>query len=553
MHAKHPNTRFVNAHFAMRYYDMDKVAALLDKFPNADIELSATVQDLGRAPRMIREFFLKYQDRILFGSDGNPGRGIEEFWVPHWRFLETFDEHFDHPAQLRSATGAPLHGRWRIYGIGLPDEVLRKVYYANALRYLPAARATWKDSLLRDNRTRWWIAGLLFASTTINYIDRQTLSVLAPYLKRDYGWSNSDFALIVIAFRAAYTIFQFVSGRLLDRLGTRRGLSLAVLWYSVVAMATSAATGLKSFAMFRFLLGAGEAANWPGATKAVSEWFPESERGMAVAIFDSGSAVGGAIAPVMVVWLYNSFGSWRPAFVITGLLGVVWLIVWRRVYPVQAAQIRCKTGIAEDAPESWADLLRRKETWGIVLGKALTDPVWFFITDWFAIYLVSKGFKLENTLVGFWVPFLAADLGNFAGGGLSSYLIRRGWPVLRARKLVVLLGGIGMTLLIPAIAVSNFAILIGLFAISTFSYAAWSTMGLTFPADLYPNRTVATVSGMSGAAAGIGTILSTLAIGKVTDRYSFEPVLIGASLLPVIATVLVFVLIRPARHDKTVI
>jgi len=142
MHTKHPRTRFVNAHMAMLYYDMDKVAALLDKFPNADVELSATVQDLGRAPRMIREFFLKYQDRILFGSDGNPSRGIDEFWVPHWRFLETFDEHFDHPAQLRSATGAPLHGRWRIYGIGLPDDVLRKVYYANALKYLPAARAT---------------------------------------------------------------------------------------------------------------------------------------------------------------------------------------------------------------------------------------------------------------------------------------------------------------------------------------------------------------------------------------------------------------------------
>ena len=142
MHAKHPKTRFVNAHVAMLYYDMDKVAALLDKYPNADVEISATVQDLGRAPRMIREFFLKYQDRIVFGSDGNPGRGVEEFWVPHWRFLETYDEHFDHPAQLRSPTGAPLHGRWRISGIGLPDAVLRKVYYANALRYLPAARAS---------------------------------------------------------------------------------------------------------------------------------------------------------------------------------------------------------------------------------------------------------------------------------------------------------------------------------------------------------------------------------------------------------------------------
>lgn len=148
MHAKHPRTRFVNAHMAMLYYDMDKVAALLDKYPNADVELSATVQDLGRAPLMIRKFFLKYQDRILFGSDGNPGRGIDEFWVPHWRFLETFDEHFDHPAQLRSATGAPLHGRWKIYGIGLPDDVLRKVYYANALRYLPSARVSFESRLV---------------------------------------------------------------------------------------------------------------------------------------------------------------------------------------------------------------------------------------------------------------------------------------------------------------------------------------------------------------------------------------------------------------------
>ena len=149
MHAKHPRTRFVNAHMAMLYYDMDKVAALLDKYPNADVELSATVQDLGRAPLMIRNFFLKYQDRIIFGSDGNPGRGIDEFWIPHWRFLETLDEHFDHPAQMRSPTGAPLHGRWRIYGIGLPDDVLRKVYYANALRYLPASREAVERQLRR--------------------------------------------------------------------------------------------------------------------------------------------------------------------------------------------------------------------------------------------------------------------------------------------------------------------------------------------------------------------------------------------------------------------
>jgi predicted TIM-barrel fold metal-dependent hydrolase len=150
MHAKHPKTRFVNAHMAMLYYDPDKVAALLDKYPNADVELSATVQDLGRAPLLWRKFFIKYQDRILMGSDGNPNRGADEFWRPHWRYLETFDECFDHPAQIRSETGAPMHGRWKISGIGLPDEVLRKVYYENALRYLPSLR----DSIQRQLAAR---------------------------------------------------------------------------------------------------------------------------------------------------------------------------------------------------------------------------------------------------------------------------------------------------------------------------------------------------------------------------------------------------------------
>jgi len=403
---------------------------------------------------------------------------------------------------------------------------------------------------------RWWIAILLFASTVVNYIDRQTLNVLAPYLKTEFHWSNSDFAAIVIAFRAAYTIFQFAGGRLLDRVGTKRGLSLAVIWYSAVAMATSLAVGLKSFATFRFLLGAGEAANWPGATKAVSEWFPRSERSLAVGIFDSGSSVGGAIASVMVLLLYRWLGNWRPAFVIVGLLGVAWAIVWQKLYhppethPRLSEQERAVI-LADRAAEpigkssiSWTGLLQRKETWGIILGKALTDPVWFFIADWFAIYLVSKGFKLENTVAGFWIPFLAADLGNLAGGELSRRCVRRGWPVLRARKLVVGLGGIGMTLLIPTIGVSNFAAIIALFGIATFSYAALSTMVLTFPADLYPSEAVATVSGMSGAGAGIGTILSTFLIGWVTDRFSFEPVLIGASLVPVVAVVVMFALIR---------
>src|ERR1700738_1211489 len=178
---------------------------------------------------------------------------------------------------------------------------------------------------------RWWIGGALFASTIINYVDRQTLSLLAPYLKVEYQWSNTDYAYLVIAFRIAYSIGQTLLGRLMDRVGTRRGLSLTVAFYSLISMLTPLASGLYSFVLFRFLLGAGESANWPAATKAVSEWFPKQERGLATALFDSGSSIGGAIAPFLILGIYTRWG-WRPAFVVPGLLGFVWLIVWRWLY-----------------------------------------------------------------------------------------------------------------------------------------------------------------------------------------------------------------------------
>jgi ACS family hexuronate transporter-like MFS transporter len=405
---------------------------------------------------------------------------------------------------------------------------------------------------------RWWIGGMLFISTVINYIDRQTLSVLAPFLKRDYNWSNADFALIVISFRVAYAIGQSVSGRFLDRVGTRTGLSLSVLWYSIAAMATSFAGGLRSFCGFRFLLGAGESANWPGATKAVAEWFPKRERSWAVALFDSGSSIGGAIAPFLVIWLYQTFGGWRYAFVLTGTLGFAWLILWRilyhppdrhpRINPAELEMIqRDKADIIEEQSGhqvGWSGLLRYPQTWGVIIGRTFTDPVWFFIADWFAIYLVSKGIKLEEGLLVFWIPFVAADLGNFFGGGLSSWLIRRGWPVGRARKALILFGGLGMALLATTAFISNRFALAAIFGFSTFAYASFSTMILVLPSDLFPSRSVATVSGMSGTGAGLGTILSTFLIGYVADHYSFAPILVAASLIPFAGMVLMLALIR---------
>jgi len=413
---------------------------------------------------------------------------------------------------------------------------------------------------------RWWIGGLLFVSTVINYIDRQTFSVLGPYLKIQYQWKNEDYALVVIAFRIAYSFGQTISGRFIDRVGTRKGLTITVLWYSIAAMLTSLAGGLRSFAFFRFLLGAGESANWPAATKAVSEWFPKRERGWAVALFDSGSSIGGAIAPLLVIGLYKYFGGWRPAFIVTGTLGFLWLILWRWLYypPEKHPRISAEERkmilddrLIEDVAEAtsgprpaWKDLIKLPQTWGIIAARTMTDPIWFFITDWFAIYLVAKGINPEQGLLAFWIPFLAADLGNFFGGGLSSWLIKRGWPVLRARKAVVIFGGIGMALLIPTIFTSNLFALAGLFAISTFAYASFSTMALVLPSDLYRSESVATVSGMSGTGAGLGTIISTYLIGYVSDRYSFEPILIAASMVPLVGMVLVLVLIRDPGESR---
>jgi len=410
---------------------------------------------------------------------------------------------------------------------------------------------------------------LFFLSTVINYIDRQTLSVLAPYLKTEFTWSNSDFALIVISFRVAYAFGQTGSGQVLDRIGTRKGLSFGVAFYSLAAMLTSLASGLRSFCFFRFLLGAGESANWPGATKGVSEWFPRRESGWAVALFDSGSSIGGALAPLIVLWIYHTFGSWRPAFIITGSLGFCWLLLFRWFYhsPEEHPRLSAEERdlILSDRADRQADpgaaatrlpagtLLRLPQTWGVILAKTLTDPVWFFITDWFAIYLVSRGFRLEDSLVAFWVPFLAADAGNFLGGGVSSALIKRGWSVGRARKTVIVLCALGMMFIAAAVVVSSLWWLTAFFAISTLCYAALSTMILNLPADIYPTHSVASVSGMSGTGAGIGTIAATYLTGVVADHYSFAPILVTASLVPLVAALIVLVFVRNTKHSGTML
>jgi ACS family hexuronate transporter-like MFS transporter len=412
---------------------------------------------------------------------------------------------------------------------------------------------------------RWWIGALLFASTVINYIDRQTLSLLAPYLKQDYHWTNTDYAHLAIAFRIAYAIGQTLNGRLIDSIGTKRGLTLTVLWYSIVSVLTPLARGLHSFMGFRFFLGLGESGNWPGATKAVSEWFPKHERALATALFDSGSSIGGAVAPFVVLWLYFHWG-FRFAFVVPGLLGFLWLVVWRWLYHLPQDHPHIGGGerqmILADheedeppatTPRSWRDLLKLPQTWGTIIAKTFTDPVWFFIADWFPIYLVAKGIALKSGLIAIWIPFIAADLGNFFSGWLSGLLIKLGWSVGNARKALVVFGGVGVALLIPTIFTVNLYLLTLLFALATFSYASITTIANVLPSDLYKNESVATVSGMSGTGAALGTIIVFELAGHLSDAriatgtHLFDPLMIIAGLIPLVGMILVLLLVRNTK------
>jgi ACS family hexuronate transporter-like MFS transporter len=415
---------------------------------------------------------------------------------------------------------------------------------------------------------RWWIGGILFASTAINYVDRQTLSLLAPYLKHDFHWTNTDYATIVVAFRVAYSIGQTLCGRLMDRLGTKRGLTITVLWYSVVSILTPLARGFYSFLGIRFLLGAGESGNWPGATKAVSEWFPKHERGLATAVFDSGSSIGGAIAPLIVLPIYFRWGM-RPAFIIPGLLGFLWLIVWRWLYyrPQEHPLISKseRNMILADAadehtsghpPPEWRDLLKLPQTWGTIVCRTFTDPVFFFIADWFPIYLVAKGISLRSGFVAIWIPFAGADLGNFFGGWMSGYLIKRGWPVGKARRAIVVFGGIGVMLLIPTILTVHLPTLTVLFAIATFCYGAYTTIANVLPSDLFFPTSVASVSGLSGTGAAIGTIIVFELAGHLSDArlktgtHLFDPLMILAGLIPFVGMILVLLLVRNTQATE---
>ncbi len=395
---------------------------------------------------------------------------------------------------------------------------------------------------------RWWIVWTLFFSTAINYINRQTLSVLAPVISKEFHLSHTELSNIFGAFQFAYAGTWLLGGIFLDIVGTRLGLTIAVVWWSIVSCITSFVNSPFSLGVLRFLLGIGEGFNWPGASKAVAEFFPEEERGTAVAIFDSGSSVGGALAAIAIPWIALKLG-WRFAFAFSGILGFLWLGMWLVVYPSSSAiEKEQRQPSKRPTRSAWLNILRRRETWGVVLGRSLTDPIWWFYVFWLPQYLSdTRGFSLRQIAAFAWIPFVAADLGNFAGGLSSGALIKHGMPVLRARKLICIISSIPMLAGIPAVLINDPFYSLAFICIALFGYASWSTMGLTFPSDLFSSEVVGSVTGLSGLAAGLAGTLFTLLVGTLVDRFSYFPAFVAAATAPLLATVSVVILIRHTR------
>lgn len=399
-------------------------------------------------------------------------------------------------------------------------------------------------------RRRWWIVWTLFFSTAINYINRQTLSVLAPVISREFHLNHSQLSNIFGAFQFAYAGTWLLGGIFLDIVGTRLGLSIAVIWWSLISIVTSFANSAFSFGALRFLLGIGEGFNWPGASKAVAEHFPAQERSLAVAIFDSGSSVGGAIAAIAIPWIALQIG-WRFAFTFSGVLGFIWLAAWLAVYPRSSRQADRSASLNIRDVNTWLPLLKQRETWAVVIGRSLTDPIWWFYIFWLPQYFSdTRGFSLKQIAAFTWIPFVAADLGNFAGGLSSGALVKKGMEVLRARKWVCIVSCVPMLAGIPAVLIANPYSSLAFICLALFGYASWSTMGLTLPSDLFPPQVVATVTGLTGLAAGLTSTVFTLLVGTLVDHFSYFPAFVLAATAPILATLSVVFLIRRERPSN---
>jgi MFS transporter, ACS family, hexuronate transporter len=418
------------------------------------------------------------------------------------------------------------------------------------------------------NGLRWIIVGLIFFATLINYIDRLTVSVLAPKIVEDLKLTNTEFGGIATWFLFAYTLSQTLSGKLYDRIGIKKGFTASIILWSLAAIAHAWSVGLRSLSAFRFLLGLGEAGNWPGAAKTVAEWFPARQRAFGMAIFNSGAAIGSIVAPPIIVGLYTYFGHWQPVFIATGLLGFVWLAVWWLVYekPEEHKWLTADefyviredeiltTDYHDDPAPGWFELLKYRQTWSIIIARFLVDPIWWLYITWLPLFLYNvHGFDLKQIGLFAWVPYVAADAGSLFGGWLSGFLIGRGWSINGARKAVIAFGALLMPAGIAAAITPDSMMALFLIGVVLFGFQVWINNVQTLPSDFYSSKAVGSVAGMGGTGAGIGSMIFIFSTGWIVDNFSYTPVLVTAGLLAPIGTIVLFALagnIRKVRMNE---
>jgi MFS transporter, ACS family, hexuronate transporter len=410
---------------------------------------------------------------------------------------------------------------------------------------------------------RWRVCAMLLAATTINYVDRQVLGVLAPFLQTEIGWNEIEYGYIVTSFQAAYAIGLLCIGAIIDRLGTRVGYAIAISVWSLAAMSHSLAASVVGFMLARFVLGLGEAGNFPAAIKTVAEWFPRRERALATGIFNSGSNVGAIIAPLMVPIVAVTWG-WQAAFLFTGALSALWLAVWWMTYrapedqpglsPEELAYIR------SDPPEPtvrvpWSQILRHRQAWAFVAAKFITDPIWWFFLFWLPKFLHAE---YGLTLMGLGLPliviFLLADVGSIAGGWLAGRFIKRGWSVNRARKGTMLICALAVVPIVFAAQADNLWLAVALIGMATAGHQGWSANVFTLTSDMFPRHAVASVVGIGGFAGAVGGMMIATFTGFLLETTgSYVPVFLMAGSAYLIALVVVHALaprLQPARLDN---
>ena len=389
--------------------------------------------------------------------------------------------------------------------------------------------------MMKIKNYRWIVVALLFFATTINYIDRQIIGLLKPILETEFNWTESDYALIVMAFTAAYAIGLLVMGRVIDKIGTRTGYSFIMIFWSIAGMFHAFARNVVQFCIARFALGIGEAGNFPAGMKAISEWFPKKERGIATGIFNAGPSVGVVIALLIVPWILVRF-SWQGVFLITGGLGFVWFIFWLLLYQIPAKQKRLtkeefeliKDDDSNDAHQQkpasvkvkWSKLFSHPQTWALITGKGLIDPIFWFFLFWLPSYF-STAYALDMTRpsLELIIIYSATTAGAFLGGYFSSLLVRKGWGAIDARKRALLIFAIAELIIILAQYTSSAWMAVAIISIAVAVHQAWATNVFTMASDMFPTEAVGSAVGIAGMAGSVGGIMFPLLVGFLLDTF----------------------------------